>query len=204
MSRPAAAGRTPRAKAKTTSEGRTPRLSIEDWVNQALKLLMDEGVQAVKITRLCSELEVTKGSFYWHFADIDDLMEAITTHWCDLTRETLRNLSELDHLPPVERLQRMTNRLIDDRFWAVERALREWARTDERVATAVTESDQFVFELVQQALRELGFDARQARLRAGLLVYAGIGFAHGQQSLPKPTPADIDDLLHLLAPSATR
>lgn len=29
-------------------------------------------------------------------------------------------------------------------------------------------------------------------MRAGLLTYAGIGFAHGQQSLPKPTADDIE------------
>ncbi|KAA9152323.1 TetR/AcrR family transcriptional regulator [Amycolatopsis acidicola] len=178
------------------------RLSLEDWTSKALDLLMTEGVHAVKITRLCEELGVTKGSFYWHFADLDALMEAIANRWSELTREILGQLAKLDHQPPVERLRAMAHRLIDDRSWTVERALREWARSDTQVAATVTESDRFVFELVQQALRDLGFDARQARLRSGLLVYAGIGFAHGMAALPKPTVTDIEDLLDLITTGA--
>jgi hypothetical protein len=53
-------------------------------------------------------------------------------------------------------------------------------------------------------LVELGHDADGARLRAGLLVYAGIGFAHGQGSLPQPTEDDIENLVRFLAGEATR
>jgi AcrR family transcriptional regulator len=196
--------RTARARAKASNKKPTgkslaDRLSLEDWTQKALELLMNEGVHAVKVNRLCEELKVTKGSFYWHFADIDDLMESITARWCALTKQELSQLSDLDRLPPTQRLHRMTTRLVDGRSSAVERAIREWARTDTRIAEAVTESDQFVFKLVRQALLELGFDARQARVRAGLLVYAGIGFAHGQHSLATPTSEDIDHLLEFIA-----
>lgn len=198
MARSASAARGNRAAPKSSGKRHADRLSVEDWTSKALDLLMTEGVHAIKIARLCAELEVTKGSFYWHFSDLDGLMKAIATRWCTLTRETLGKLAELDDLPPVDRLRAMSNRLIDDQSWAVERALREWARTDEQVAAAVAESDQFVFGVVQQALADLGLDTRQARMRAGLLVYAGIGFAHGLAPLPKPTTADVDDLLEFI------
>jgi AcrR family transcriptional regulator len=159
---------------------------------------MREGVGALKITRLCTQLGVTKGSFYWHFADITDLKEAVAARWCALTDQALSALAELDLQPPRERLRRMTERLIDDGNWAVERAVRDWARTDEQVATSVIASDRRVFELVQHALRELGFTEAEARLRGGTLVYAGIGFVHGQESLPKPTMDDVDQILELL------
>jgi AcrR family transcriptional regulator len=180
----------------------TTRWSRDDWTAKALELLMAEGVSAVKITRLCADLGVTKGSFYWHFADLDELMEAIATRWCAITKEALQAMAGLDRLPPVERLYRMTERLLEDRTLAVERALRDWARADERVADAVTESDRYVFGVVQQALLELGFSAGQARMRAGTLVYAGIGYAHGQRSLPKPTKNEVSLLLDMIANTA--
>jgi AcrR family transcriptional regulator len=164
---------------------------------------MKEGVAEVKISRLCADLEVTKGSFYWHFSDLEDLKEAIAERWCSLTRETLGQLSALDDLPPLERLRIMTLRLVDDDSWSVERALRDWARSDEKVAAVIVDTDQFVFDLVQGALEELGHSPAKARLRAGLLVYAGIGFAHGQESLPKPTADDIEDLLDFIAGEGT-
>lgn len=180
------------------------RLSIEDWTERALALVMDEGVGAIKINRLCRDLGVTKGSFYWHFADLDALLAAIAERWATETRTILSSLVELEGLPPLERIRAMALRLIDDRSWSVERALRDWARDDAVVAAVIVESDQFVFELVQAALLELGHSEQDARLRAGLLVYAGIGFAHGQESLPQPTEDDIENLVRFLSGEAGR
>jgi AcrR family transcriptional regulator len=184
------------------ARGASGRLSIDDWTERALALLMDEGVGAIKISRLCADLGVTKGSFYWHFADLAALMAAITERWTRETREALSALQALDDLPPLERIRAMALRLVDQRSYSVERALREWAHGEERVAAVILETDQFVFELVQDALLELGIPAGGARLRAGLLVYAGIGFAHGQQALPQPTADDIEELIEFLAGDA--
>jgi len=180
------------------------RLTVDDWTERALALVMDEGVGAIKINRLCRELGVTKGSFYWHFADLDALLAAIAGRWAAETRQILSGLTELEGLPPLERIRAMALRLIDDRSWSVERALREWAKNDAVVAAVIVESDQFVFGLVQAALLELGHAEQDARLRAGLLVYAGIGFAHGQASLPQPTEDDIENLVHFLSGEAGR
>jgi AcrR family transcriptional regulator len=186
---------------KTMSQRATgaARLSTEDWTTRALALLVDEGVGALKVARLCRELGVTKGSFYWHFADLEALKKAVADRWCAQTRATFSEMAALDDLPPLERIRIMAAQLVDDRSWGVERTLRDWARSDEQVAATIAESEQHVFGLVQQALVQLGHDARNARMRAGLLTYAGIGFAHGQQSLPKPTLEDIDDLVAFLA-----
>ena len=175
------------------------RLSTQDWTTRALQLLVDEGVGAVKVARLCRELGVTKGSFYWHFHDLEALKKAVADRWCAETRVALSEMASLGDLPPLERIRIMATQLVDDRSWSVERALRDWARSDEQVAATIAESEQHVFGLVQDALEQLGHDSRSARMRAGLLTYAGIGFAHGQQSLPKPTLEDIDDLVNFLS-----
>jgi hypothetical protein len=43
------------------------RLGLDDWIQAGYALLAEEGIQAIKIDRLCDRLGVTKGSFYWHF-----------------------------------------------------------------------------------------------------------------------------------------
>jgi AcrR family transcriptional regulator len=177
---------------------RAPRLSADDWAGRTLEVLKAEGIGAVQINGLCREFGVTRGSFYWHFEDLDALKEAIAARWCTETRSALRALSELHHLPPGERLRVMTLRLIDDTSWGVERALRDWARSDTDVSAVIAESDLFVFSLVEGALLELGLPPQDARPAAGVLVYAGIGFADGQATLPKPTREEIDRLLELL------
>ena len=175
------------------------RLSLDDWTSRALDLLIEEGVGALKVARLCRELGVTKGSFYWHFTDLDALRKAVADRWCDQTRQALEQTSSLTDVPPLERIRMMSAGLLEERSWKVERTLREWARSDPQVAATIADSERHVFGLVDDALRELGHSEKDARLRAGLLVYAGIGFAHGQQSLPRPTMADLDDLVDFLS-----
>jgi AcrR family transcriptional regulator len=175
------------------------RLSVDDWTARALDLLTSEGVGALKVARLCRELGVTKGSFYWHFADLDALKKAVADRWCEQTRQALTETSSLTAVPPLERIRLMAASLLEERSWSVERTLREWAVSDPQVADTIAESERHVFGLVDEALKELGHSDADARLRAGLLVYAGIGFAHGQSSLPRPTMADLDGLVEFLA-----
>jgi AcrR family transcriptional regulator len=178
--------------------GRPPRVSADAWAARALDLLKAEGLSAVQINRLCADLGVTRGSFYWHFADLDALKGAVAARWCAETRAALEELTALHHLPARERLGLMAQRLIDDTAWGVERALRDWARSDAQVAEVIAESDLFIFSLVEGALLELGLPPADARPAAGVLVYAGIGFAGGQSPLPKPTREEVDRLLDLL------
>ncbi|MEE2034293.1 TetR/AcrR family transcriptional regulator [Rhodococcus chondri] len=178
--------------------GRRRRLSLEDWTEAGLQLLVTEGLGAVKISRLCTELGVTKGSFYWHFSDIDELMKAIATHYCSQDNDAARGLTSIEELPVRERLARMATMLVDDRAWAAEAAVRDWARTDPRVAESVRALDQRIMAVVESAFRELGFDAGAARVRAGTLVYAGIGFVYGRDSLTTPTVDEIQELLAVL------
>lgn len=56
-------------------------LSAEDWAAAALKTIATQGVEALAVERLARELGVTKGSFYWHFANRDALLEAALELW---------------------------------------------------------------------------------------------------------------------------
>ena len=51
----------------TPDDDREKRLTREDWVLAALQVLLKEGIEAVQITALAQALNVTRGSFYWHF-----------------------------------------------------------------------------------------------------------------------------------------
>ncbi|MBM9461121.1 TetR/AcrR family transcriptional regulator [Nocardioides sp. zg-536] len=194
----AAPAQTPARTPAPVRRSRGSRLSRDDWAAAALEVLVADGIAGVDINAVCKHAGVTRGSFYWHFSDLGALHAAMAERWCAETREAMRNLAELDRLPPRERLQAMTLHLVDDSNWGVERALREWARSEPSVAEVIAEGDRFVFSLVEGALLELRGEASEARVLAGLLVYAGIGFAHGQAGLPKPTAEEIEELLRLV------
>lgn len=190
------------AAGKGSGGGRAARLSVDDWTSAALGLLAREGVSAVKISTLCEELAVTKGSFYWHFADINALMAAVADRWCAIQNDAVRGLDLLAAVPVLQRLERMAGLLIDDGAWSVERAVRDWGRSNEQVADSVRGLDQRILEVVTSTMVELGFGEQDARLRAGALVYAGIGFVHGRGSLPTPTLEEVREIMAVLTAGA--
>jgi AcrR family transcriptional regulator len=161
-----------------TTAAPSGRLGVGDWVDAALDILAEEGARAIKISRLCARLGATKGSFYWHFADLDEFLGAVAQRWAAGLDSARHEFSQLGSLEPVERLRRMAYLLVDERMWRLERAMREWARSDDRVQAAVATGDRQIVELIRAALLELGFSAADADLRARALYYLGIGFIH--------------------------
>ncbi len=166
------------------------RLSVDDWVQAGFAILAQDGINALKIDRLCGRLSVTKGSFYWHFTDIAAYRTALVQAWGELRDEERSHFGELAGLPPRERLSQMMSALVSPRHWTLERAMREWARTDSAAAASVRAADQRVLAAVRQAFLDYGFDAVAAELRANATFAAGIGFLHLAGEKPSPRAAE--------------
>lgn len=163
-----------------------PRLSVQDWVQAGFGLLAEDGIKALTIDRLCRRLGVTKGSFYWHFTDMKAYRKALINTWAAVRDEDRGDFDALGTLPPRERLSRMMNSLVGPRHWMLERAMREWARSEESVAEAVHASDRRVLRSVRQVFLDDGFDRDEAEMRAGATFAAGIGFLHLSGTRPSP------------------
>ncbi|MDL9944735.1 TetR/AcrR family transcriptional regulator [Gordonia sp. ABSL11-1] len=161
-----------------TSSRRGSRLTVDDWLEAAMQVLVSEGVGGIKISRLCDRLGVTKGSFYWHFTDIAALMSALAEHCRRVEESARRTLADLASRPPAERIEAMVVLVSDPRRWTVESAVRKWAETDESIAATVAALDEQVFAVALAAMRDLGFDELEAHARATTLLYAGIGYLH--------------------------
>jgi len=138
-------------------------LSVDDWIQAGFAILAAEGIKALKIDRLCRHLAVTKGSFYWHFTDIAAYRAAPVQAWGELRDEERRHFGELTALPPRERLLQMMSSLVSPQHWTLERAMREWARTDDAAAASVRAADQRVLAAVRQDLPGLRVRRRGRR-----------------------------------------
>jgi AcrR family transcriptional regulator len=165
------------------------RLTIDDWLKAGYAILAEEGIKALKIDRLCARLKVTKGSFYWHFDGMPSYRAALVEGWRDLRDEDRSQIETLGALSPRDRLARMMASLVSPRHWTLERAMREWARTDDTVAASVREADRRVLAAVRTAFEDYGFDADEAELRAGATFAVGIGFLHLSGPVPDPRQA---------------
>lgn len=141
-------------------------------------VLAEEGVRALKVERLCQRAGVTRGSFYWHFEDIDHYRAALVESWNKFLERDRQILFRVEGLPPRERLSAMMLTLVSPQYWMLERAMREWARLDPVAADNIREADRLLLRTVIKAYRDYGFSPEDARLRAEVTFAAGIGLLH--------------------------
>jgi AcrR family transcriptional regulator len=164
--------------------GSDPRLSVDDWIQAGFALLTDSGPNALRIDPLCRRLGVTKGSFYWHFADMNAYRTALVEAWGSLRDLDRRQFDDLRDVDPRERLLAMMALLVRPRHWALERVMRAWALTDGAVATSVQASDRRVLREIRRALVDYGFSREDADLRSAVIFAAGIGFLDTSGDVP--------------------
>lgn len=138
--------------------------------------MIDEGIGGVKIQRLCERLGVTKGSFYWHFSDIDAFRGELARRWA-LDGAHLPGEALVRDDPHATMLDAMSV-FADPRNRNLARAMRDWAQRDARARDAIRRADETLFERIRTSFESLGFDRDEAEVRAKILYYAGVGFAH--------------------------
>jgi AcrR family transcriptional regulator len=174
------------------------QLSAQDWLNQGLKTLAKNGFTALKAEPLAKAMGVSRGSFYWHFADIGAFHAAILKQWREIAAEQIIAGVEAASKGknPLEVLLR---RVFGERL-AIENAVRTWASVDPAARAAVQAIDRRRLGYVEGLLTQSGLSAEVARARAQILYWAFLGFALSDQPLPKPQQqAMLDEMLRMAA-----
>src|SRR2546421_11666056 len=116
----------------------TDHLSAKDWRDQGLKTLAERGFTALKAEPLAKAMGVSRGSFYWHFADIGAFHAAILKHWREVAAEQIiADLEAADNGNPLPLLLR---RAFGGKL-ALEDAVRTWATLDPGARTAAPAVD---------------------------------------------------------------
>ena len=151
-------------------------------------MLAESGPSALRIDPLCERLNVTKGSFYWHFTDMPAYRSAVVEAWGSLQDRNRRPFENMPDVDPPKRLSVMMQTLVEPQHWALERAMRVWALTDDAVSASVQRSDARVLRAVRQAFIDCGFEPEDAALRSLVVFAAGVGLLHASGSTPAAPP----------------
>jgi len=158
----------------TPQQAPKPTLQLERWIAAGFLRLGAEGLDAVRVEVLARDLGVSKGSFYWHFQDREDLLAKLLSRWESNETEWLRE-SAADREAAATRWARFVRRCSDPERTPIEAAIRAWARRDTRVATMVSAVEKEMARFIAAVLREIGFTDRTAESWSALalLVYLG-------------------------------
>ena len=175
-------------------------LTSDDWIKAAFRALTEGGVQAIRAEAIARDLNVSKGSFYWHFRDVPDLKAQMLSHWAREATEAIIAEVESHEVPADKQLRLLVDSATDDRNLAyggmlTEGAIREWARFDAAAATILKSVDERRIAYVADLLGRCGFSSIRSRSGANALYGALIGL----EALAAGGLADLrGDLLGLL------
>lgn len=176
------------------------RLSKQDWLTAALAALAEGGVGAVAVEPLAQRLGVTRGSFYWHFADRNALLHEALQWWelqgTEAVIERVNGIAE-----PRERLRTLLRIAItEDPTSGLEPALVAHA-DDPAVAPALHRVTQRRIAFLTDVYAELGLPAPRARYQAVSAYAAYVGWMQLRRATPTVLPEIADDpeaLTHLV------
>jgi AcrR family transcriptional regulator len=153
----------------------TSKLGRQDWLTIGLKALIEKGVNAVRVDPLAKKLNVTRGSFYWHFTTRDDLLEAILQEWETLnTKRVIEQIEAIGNDPDAKLMALLEVAAQDDN--RLEKAVRVWAANDVKAAVATARIDQQRLDYLQNLFLQLGFSATDARVRAQVVYSFRLGW----------------------------
>lgn len=165
------------------------RSTKEDWLNLAIRALVAEGIDQVKVQVMAKQLGVSRSSFYWFFDSIQDLQDQLLDYW--LRKNTG---------PIIERAMRpapticravcnvfecwVDNDLFDPNL---DIAIRFWGRREPRIRSVLDEADTQRVDALTRMFMRYGFAEEEAFTRARVLYYTQIGHftLDVRESLPK-------------------
>ena len=152
-----------------------PRLNAQAWEEAALDLIAEQGVAAVAVEPLARRLGVTKGSFYWHFASRDALLDAALRRWESADTEGL--MRQIDRITDArERLVELFRRTSKEmRSHVIYSALLK-ALDHPAVQPVMQRLSQRRIQYLAVAYRALGLPRRDAMHRARLAYSTYVGF----------------------------
>jgi AcrR family transcriptional regulator len=186
---------------KTAAKSSPPRAQLDRdaWIKAATAIVVDDGFDGLRVESLAKKLKVTKGSFYWHFKDRRDLLDAVLGNWkvgrvADIRKQTA--CSSGDEAAALLHTIDVYSAARNRRGIHIEAAMRDWARRDAHAATVVEEVDAERLACACRLFLACGLSDAEARARS-VLLYAyvfGVSLMRCDRFAP-----DLAELKHWIA-----
>jgi AcrR family transcriptional regulator len=191
----------------------TTRLTKADWIRAAISAVEHGGIAGIAVEPIATALGTTKGSFYWHFANRDELIAAVMEQWEELaTNMVIASVAEVTD--PMDRLRQLLKVVFgNEREDRIEARI-VLAPFDERVSPTVNRVTALRLEFLVSLFRGLGFSRSTAAKRSRIAYAAYLGHLRlalddqpttsiAVRPSPAATKAYAQELLNVLTSSDT-
>lgn len=148
------------------------------WLEAAYNLLLEQGVEAVRVLPLAKSLNLSRTSFYSHFDSREALLDALVRRWRDKNTGNLVGQTTAPAGSIAEALLNLfecwlSTDLFDNRF---DFAIRNWALGNPTLKQILEENDQTRITAIRAMFARFGFSPDQAQVRAFTVYYTQIGY----------------------------
>lgn len=149
----------------------TPRLGRQDWINAAIEELAASGIGSVTVENLAARLEITRGSFYHHFSDRRELLDAMLEYWAEEWTYSVRDQVKSLGLDPGNTLLVLLRTIRNHGAAELDAPIRAWALHDDMARAVLAKVDKARMEVIHELFLALGFKGLEAENRARLFLY---------------------------------
>lgn len=154
------------------------KVTRQDWLNAALAVLKQGGVEAVKVADLASAMGVSRSSFYWYFKNRTDLLNALLRHW---ERTNTAAMVAQANAPAATITEACCNifrcninaDLFDNRL---DFAIRDWARRSNQVNDILKAGDDARLTALTDMFLRFDYPPLEASARARVIYYMQLGY----------------------------
>ena len=160
-----------------------------DWVRAGQSLLIEAGIDAVKLHCLTKKLRISTGSFYHHFKNFDEYLSALAdlygSEQAQLPFDEARSRVGDD---PEKLLREATFIFGVGSGRQLNIAMRAWAQRDERAFDAVHRYDAVLIKNLDAIFIALGYNEIAAKSRT--LIMMGLASVDLDPELMNPSYGD--------------
>lgn len=154
------------------------KLNKMSWMIAASQQMAQFGVDAVKVERLARDLDVSKGSFYWHFKNRGELLDTLLTHWVEETDWLIVESEKAE--TPIGRLiylfQLMDQLTQKTGGFSLDTAMFRWSLKAPHVADQVRQVEAKRIAFLTKILTDQGVGQTKAEEQANLTYLAFLGY----------------------------
>lgn len=140
-----------------------------------MEAIREHGLSGLSVEALARDLNVTKGSFYWHFKSRDALIEAALARWEQIEREQV--------FEPIDSLSNSRERIVDLFHRVGERSplhmlFSQLVRAVDHplAGPVIARVSKRRMDWVALTFRQMGLERNEAQHRARLAYAAYVGF----------------------------
>ncbi|SHI70568.1 transcriptional regulator, TetR family [Shimia gijangensis] len=153
------------------------RASRKEWLLAATDVLNRDGVDKIKVVSIARELNLTSGSFYWHFRDVQDLLQGVLDHWENALTANIIDDAQAFTGEPKQRILNLMCQVIREDAARTDAAIKVWSRRSPTVEAAFSRVIASRFSFAKWMFEEAGFSESEAAIRGRMMVAVLMGEA---------------------------